>query len=84
MFGILLFCKGIFGEGRVTSKLKGGVRRKALTEEHVQFLRNTIDEDAGIILTALRRKLIYKYNVTVSTKTIDNYHWYASILVFQI
>ena len=64
IFVFLYFVKVYLEEGRMASKLKGGVRRKALTEEHVQFLRSIIDEDAGITLTALRQKLIYKYNVT--------------------
>lgn len=60
-------------EGRIESKLKGGPRRKALSDEHVRALKEWIDEDASSTLDALRTKLINTFGVTVSTTTVNNY-----------
>ena len=60
-------------ENRVTKKLKGGNRKKALSGEHIQFLKNWIDEDASITLKSLQAQPLERFGLSVSIKTVDNY-----------
>lgn len=53
--------------------MKGGIRKKSLNEEQIQYLKSCIDEDASITLESLRSKLKEVFNLSVCTKTVDNY-----------
>lgn len=60
-------------ENRYEKKLKGGTRKKTLLSEHVDAIREWIDEDCGITLRVLRSRLYDKFNVTVSEQTVNRY-----------
>jgi len=60
-------------ENRVSRKQKGGTRRCALTDEHVQALQDWIDENCGLTLKNLQEMLLKTFGVTVCFKTVDNY-----------
>mgnify|MGYP003407081277 FL=1 len=60
-------------ENRIEQKLKGGPRRKALTEDHVDAIKSWIDENCGITLQHIQGLLRSKFNVAVCLKTIDRY-----------
>ena len=60
-------------ENRIDKKLKGGVRKRALTDAHIQAIQNYIDLDCSITLQSMRQKLKNDFNIEVSTMTICRY-----------
>jgi len=62
-------------ENGVDKKLKGGVRKRAMAEIHIQALQNYIDNDWSIILQSLGRQLKNDYNVDVSNMAIKTFNY---------
>ena len=58
-------------EDRVETKLKSGVRKKKLNEEHFNAIRSWIDEDGSTTLKYIKSKLEDKYSLTICEKTVE-------------
>ena len=54
-------------------KIKGGIRKKSLSELHITKLESWIAEDASITLKSIKRMLTEEVGINVCTRTIHNY-----------
>ncbi|KAI5151513.1 hypothetical protein ENBRE01_2188 [Enteropsectra breve] len=58
-------------DGRITAKARGGPRGHKITDEARDAIRGWIDEDCGLTLKALTRKLLEEFNIDASSSTND-------------
>ena len=59
--------------GAQERRLHAGSRRKALAEEQVDAICGMIEEDQGIILKALKERILVDFQLNVAISTIHNY-----------
>lgn len=71
-------------ENRYEQKLKGGVRKRSLEENHIQAIRSWIDENCAMTLKAIKMKLQECYNIDICLKTVDRYISSFSYTIKQI
>lgn len=60
-------------ENRLEKKLKGGARKKSLLPEHLDVIREWIDENCGITLKVIRNRLLDKFKIAISEQTVNRY-----------
>ena len=58
-------------EGRLVKKERGGIRRKALTDENKINIKRWVEEDCSLILKSIQKLALSKLNVSVSQSTIN-------------
>ena len=71
-------------EDRIEQKLKGGQRKKKLNGVHVEAIRCMIDNDCGITLKFIKKKLFDEFLTTVCETTVDNYISYTLKIIVVI
>lgn len=57
--------------GRQTSRKRGGAKPKCLTDEHIDYINDLIDEDCSITLKQIKAKLSANKQVDVSESSIS-------------
>ncbi|KAG0437941.1 hypothetical protein DMUE_3400 [Dictyocoela muelleri] len=57
--------------GKITTKKKGGNRKKILCDEHKNALKGYLNEDATLSLNILKQRLFNNFVLNCSLKTID-------------
>ena len=60
-------------EDRYKKKKKGGIRNKKLGNEQINAIKLWIDEDCGLSLKSIQKRIFDQYEITVCLKTVDNY-----------